>query len=405
MEGDHHHCQNCFSPSCVSAHEGCPLAKCYQCNVTIHRCKLEDHGTICPETTIQCINSQYGCTEQMRRKELGSHLSVCPLIYVPPEPIPSAITLTACEHCSQQMEKIYLQDHYEICDELPVKCTNAYFGCCSVIKRKDMNLHITHCPASITHCGYAYTRSSSNNCWDLEENDNLLPDEQFLLNDYKFRETFNSNESQQLSLHTMKYPVHCHPKLPDDVTSVFLLGKRVCSKGKDFICGNFVRRDEFATHWVSHTELMEDLFFKIRRCPLAGYGCREAMPFFQPLPRGYSFEYKDFLQSFVMVPPQIVQAADGSELKGSYAELIKEKMHLAMYGHEDEGSCNVLGQLPPEVLLLIFSYMDSLSLWSLSQVNNYFRNICEGMLLMSKGIVYSHWEKDTVAEHEVMFIF
>lgn len=400
---DHGHCRNCFSLSCSSSYDGCPLATCEDCGLTIHQCKLEDHSTICPDSTIKCINSPYGCPSLIKRNELRNHLSSCPLI----TSRMISTEMVSCKHCSQEMESTYQLDHYLICDEFPVQCTNARFGCKKVMKRKEVNCHIAHCPASVKQCMYAYTRGNPTHSWNIEEKDktSLLPDEQFLLSDQKFQ-GLNSGNAQSLSLSTSKFAVYYFPNLSRDAASLLSKGQRVYYSGS-FVCGCFIRRDDFASHWSSHTELMEDLSLKICRCPMADYGCQGAVNYFLPLPKGYTFQYKDFFNSFVLVPPQIIQTGqdgDDGTTKGPYAALIEKKKQLSLYGYEDIGSCNVLGQLPVEVLLLIFSHLDSLSLWSLSQVNRYFRVVCEEML-PTRGVVYSIWEKEKNEMNKVMLQF
>lgn len=78
---------------------------------------------------------------------------------------------------------------------------------------------------------------------------------------------------------------------------------------------------------------------------------------------------------------------------GAFAAELAKKKELALYGYEQEGSLDPLGQLPLEVLVKILLYLDSLGLWCLSQVNQYLREVCQ-TLLVKKGMVVRRWYKD-----------
>lgn len=407
---DHKHCQNCFS-LCCSSLDGCPVVMCLECSVSIHQCKQADHDTICPEAIIPCINTPYGCPFQIKRKCLSNHLMSCSLITS--QEIPCNIVL--CEFCSQSILSTDQIDHNEVCDQVIIPCTNAPFGCQLKMKRKDLNVHIAHCPASILQCIYTYNRSELVCFGDNVESFNLsskkeetwLPDEHFMISDNHFSNNFLSKNPKDepenlyyLPSTITKTSLYKFSHLFNDAQreEMFSMGKRICTKSsKNFPCGNFVRRDEFCSHWRSHVELMEDLHFKISRCPLLTYGCMHAVPLYRPSPKGYTFQYKKWFPSFVICPPQMIQTneEENSEYESDYAARIAKKRELAFYGYEDddEGSYDALGQLPIEVLLRIFSYLDSLSLWSISQVNHYLRHVSQEVLT-TVGIVYSHWERE-----------
>jgi hypothetical protein len=286
-----------------------------------------------------------------------------------------------CEYCSQLLALTDVEDHFIICDEVPVPCTNAQFGCQQILKRKDVNVHIAHCPASITTCFYTYSCQEPNievhqDDLDLNQDDEL-----------ELQEDSESINAPSASIFFQT--------LSDETTNELISGRLAKSSNGGLICGLFIRRDEFESHWLSHIELTDDLFLKIRRCPLSVYGCQKSVQYF--ILNGYEYRYKDFFNSIVAYP-HTVQPVEESDtaIRGHYAALIEKKKELAIYGHTDDyRSIDVMGQLPVEVLMQILSHLDSLSLWSLSQVNRYFRYICEDMLV-TKGIVYCHWKSEKV---------
>lgn len=307
------------------------------------------------------------------------HLSICPLI----EDVKVKWEMTLCEYCLQAMPLTDITDHQLVCQDFPVSCTNVLFGCLKIFKRRDINVHLAHCPASITQCLYSYSRTGNNSKLSITKEDNKqLPDEKFFLSD---QSDFTSFPLSFTPLRSGFY----YPLLSDSNT--LSKGNRLICNGS-FVCGMFVRRDEFSSHWLSHIELIDDLSMKIQRCHLSSYGCQHGTILYQPSPEGHTFQYKEDYKSFVICP--LVSIVSSDEGGGHYATEIAKKRELALYGYEnkDEGSIDVLGQLPFEVLLHIMSHVDSLSLWSLSQVNLYFRNVCED-LLSSRGLVYFIWEK------------
>lgn len=80
----HIHCEKCFVPSvCKYIPRSdddslCSLIFCpYNCGVKLHECKVDDHGYICPENVVPCLNVQYGCSSFVKRKNLPKHFRNC----------------------------------------------------------------------------------------------------------------------------------------------------------------------------------------------------------------------------------------------------------------------------------------------------------------------------------------
>lgn len=77
----HEHCDKCYSAHCqLPLHISlCVVIKCPKnCGSVFHMCKQEEHRLLCPNETVPCLNSFYGCPLSMPRSRLAKHLGVCP---------------------------------------------------------------------------------------------------------------------------------------------------------------------------------------------------------------------------------------------------------------------------------------------------------------------------------------
>ena len=367
----HSHCDGCFSSNCSSNFEGCPIVNCPDCDNGMHSCKMDDHiHEICPESLVPCINYQNGCQAEVKRKQLCEHMSKCPIMLdqiIPSEKI-------ECESCLMLLKETDLPDHRKICMEYKIPCINRHMGCPIKIKRKEMNHHVEHCSASVICCPYTYSRIGNKNfihagirklCADGYNP--VQPDEKFLRADMK-----NKAYREPMTLDTYRW-------------------------GRQPTC-KYVRRDEFSNHWKSHIDFVDGLQDCIVRCPLFSYGCTYSITRFQPAPHGSILDYNMDIPSFVVLPSLPIcttNTSDQSVTSGSYAEELAKKQELLAYGYGDDiiGSIDVIGQLPVEVIMVIMSFCDSLSLWCLSQVNRYLREISHEIAL-KKGIMFIKWEKE-----------
>ena len=347
----HEHCDRCVLATCSSAN-GCSMEPCPRCGVCLHSCKLDEHlEHICPEAVIPCINSSSGCKKTLRRKQLSRHFS--------------------------------------------------------------------HCPASIIQCKYFYNRTRLPTLGTCDADiDPTLPDAKFLLDDLDFLCNENSLDSDLGEKQHQYFPSTettsqlgiIKPLIKPAKWALFTAGSRAHFDRSDCIdrvqqyysprqilpnhtigCSQFIRRDEYLSHQQNHYDLTADgLTTMIHRCPLHIYGCTYGSNYYSPSPRGSQLDYCSFTSSFVVRPPQTATSCSGSS--AYEAELIKKK-ELAQFGYDDwEGSLDYLGQLPVEVFMKIIDYLDSLSLWCLSQVNWHIRSVTQE-LVKKKGIVFKHWIK------------
>ncbi len=360
----HSHCDVCFSTSC-SSYLGCSITQCSQCGISIHSCKMEDHEYhMCVESLVSCTNAQHGCEAMVKRKHLCSHMSVCPVMVDQIKPSETV----KCEHCSVSVMESDMQDHNKVCLELEVDCINRCNGCRLRMKRKNLNTHMEHCPASVLTCQYYHWLSNTNHI------------------------------GVQNILHESYQPTRVDEKFflsqQDKETGGTLPGQkpRICNH---FVCKEHMRRDEFLDHWNSHLHFVEDLPMIVRRCPLFLYGCTHSVVHYQPAPKGSILDFNPGIPSFVIRPPLSASLEDNTlDSGGWYANELAKKQELLAYGYDEDvnGSMDVLGQLPVEVIFLIMGHCDSLDLWGMSQVNRYFRGLCQEFV-MERGVVIDKWEK------------
>ena len=97
---------------------------------------IDTHLQQCPYQFISCTND---CWEYVQRKQLQYHLeNDCPK------------RLIICRYC--KAEGILTGDHFEVCPQYPILCTNEECG--QEIPRIQMKLHKRSCPKEITCCQY-----------------------------------------------------------------------------------------------------------------------------------------------------------------------------------------------------------------------------------------------------------
>ncbi|KAI6647223.1 TNF receptor-associated factor 4 [Oopsacas minuta] len=99
--------------------------------------EIECHLNLCEEFVVQCNN----CVVKLKRREVDNHnLNECLKRNV------------NCTHCQAVIIFKDLNQHYGVCDEYLIVCSN---NCKTTIRRKQLNSHIdTNCPNKIVECPY-----------------------------------------------------------------------------------------------------------------------------------------------------------------------------------------------------------------------------------------------------------
>ena len=378
---DHGHCLNCVFSNCTSRENDCPVQQCPNgCGMVLHRCKIDEHiAHTCLEARTPCANTIYGCEETPQRWARRNHLQHCP-----------ANTLM-CRFSHDRVFEGLLS---------PRKVTPEVAGPDVLLDKKflmgDLKILGDDSRVVRNRDGFRYG--------------------QVLYGDSDAVDTSDSESSvrSQLSVHcsvgiltnataTSEYhkkSQRMRERLCVEVSSTYqhYYGKKALTRLSClYPCNEIVRRDEFEAHWKSfHLDIQVNMPMIIERCPMYIYGCNYGEQRLVPNPRGTTINYDKGYDTFLIKPPQVV-TDDGkeSESTGDYAAMLQKSQELALYGYGDdsEESLDVIGQLPAEVLTSICHYLDSMSLWHLSQVNHYIRKVCLNTV-KKKGIVYQRWVQD-----------
>jgi len=227
-----------------------------------------------------------------------------------------------------------------------VTCTNASFGCKAVMPRQEINVHLTHCPASVIHCKFR-----------------LEYDTKFVLPSLRFYMKTESAYQQQLEvLHQ---------------------------------CNEVVRRDEFEGHHIiQHSIVHSSLYdWLVHHCPLSEYGCDFKIPRLLPLSSQYfKLVYNNCSRVFAIALKEEHPAELESSVsaKGWYMNKLQQQRELAVYGYDDIPT-DPLCALPTKVLHTIISYLDSSSLFCLSLTNQMLQEACQNV--KNSNMVQMTWKQ------------
>lgn len=111
--------------------------KCYYCCIEITEAELKSHTSICDLSPIRCVQ----CEVLIPRRYMAHHLSV-----------DCAKRFIQCEYCKCDMMANTLQEHFEVCNLIPVYCENK---CGKEIKRKELEHHMNkECSKRRIKCKY-----------------------------------------------------------------------------------------------------------------------------------------------------------------------------------------------------------------------------------------------------------
>ena len=68
-----------FFRRCSKDKDACEVVSCSQgCGRSFHGCKESEHYELCPLTRIFCLNQEFGCQQEILRRDIVTHLPVCP---------------------------------------------------------------------------------------------------------------------------------------------------------------------------------------------------------------------------------------------------------------------------------------------------------------------------------------
>lgn len=351
----------------------------------MHTCKLEEHiEHTCPEAIVPCPCATYGCNETMKRKRIGTHIQRCPA------------SIVKCKFSHQRIKTpslglVNIAQPAASCsfsDEILVD---------QALLDGDLEVWKTDKLELLTLDGKVKLLApNSSEEFDTDEIPSLSYDTEVGVMTKQYW-TMKKRYAAEVANLSKRACIDCDVSHEND--PFFNRSKKKTKpviKACTFMCNEIVRREEFPDHWKSiHLDIqLGDL---VRRCPMRLYGCQFGVSHLTPQPEGSQLEYDKNNDCFLYKMPSFVQQQPSQEPNNSlYAAEIEKKQELALYGYGsfDEESFDVLGQLPTEVLMIMFRFLDSQSLWSLSQVNHYMRKVCQN-LVESSGMVYWTWERDS----------
>lgn len=368
----------------------------------MHCCKLNEHDRhICPEAVIPCVNANYGCTELLKRRCIASHIEHCPASTVfcsfsyersekpsikSVESKSTGATHVQANEGEEGACKAPLLDEKFLCSDLNVQeKTNLDVSSESDMDKDVVSLYAGSYLKQYHSSGFEETTGLSSNL-SMDINIGILTN-------------YVSGAAGKLKAKLLEIQKQRRTCIDTTVNTKlhFLENGQKSKKCCTFLCNSVVRRDEFAAHWKSlHVDIQLEIESLIERCPMRAYGCKFGIVNLVPNPGGSTLDYSPETDCFLYKAPpvELTNADDTQVLDSRYTARIQAKQELAMYGYEDdEESYDVLGQLPTEVLMAVCGFLDSQSLWHLSQVNHYMRKVCLGLVKKS-GMVYSDWVRD-----------
>lgn len=374
VDEEHSHCWKCVLGRRCFSDNGCPTIPCANCSVPMHACKSSEHvNLVCLETVVPCVNAQHGCPVKIKRKDMHRHLQFCP----------SWVLQCRFSYERFHRERTFEPDSTEMFPDEQFLASDLEFACTQHASRLE---------------------ASSSSEVIREEKENSGPSEHVdkVLSRFKYMDIFCFSYSlgkdfwKNRNRHQAKQNLsgkRCHIYYTKDSHPYAHWYPAKTLDVHRFICGQFVKRHEWADHYINHHELEINLpLFAISHCPLRNHGCNYAVVPYHLRSSDTQLNYSKEVHSFLVSSlGNIMDEMVSSE--GVFAAELAKKKELALYGYEEEGSLDPLGQLPPEVLLRILVHLDSLSLWCLSQVNQFFREVCR-TLLVKKGMVLCQWYKE-----------
>ena len=386
---DHDHCQSCVFANCTSRENDCPVQQCPNgCGAALHRCKIAEHTAYtCLEARTPCTNSIYGCEETPRRWARRNHLEHCP-----------ASTLM-CRFSYERVGESFLGPRTAPPGDSVFLDAKLLMGDLKIVEDDSRVVRNHRYRVIRSHTGFRYGEKVSDDDEDTTDGSDA-------------NASVGSHLSVQCSVSQMRANVmktsefhrrsqRTTERMCVEVPTMYKYKSLLTRLSYLYPCSEIVRRDEFLAHWKSfHLDIQVDMSMIVQRCPMYIYGCNYGEQRLAPNPHGATVDYNKEYDTVLVKPPQVVaDSVNESEGAGDYAAKLQKQQELALYGYGDdlEESLDVLGQLPVEVFTAICHYLDSMSLWQLSQVNHYIRKVCLNTV-KKKGIVYHRWVKDEVTK-------
>ena len=309
---------------------------------------MAEEGSYCYTHCINCFKSQ--CRD-----------TICPL--------------AVCE-CRARMHECKLKEHQEqICPETEVSCLMERIGCPLQMKRRDLQAHVSVCPANTLMCHMQRVRRHerrSPQARDLHPRESDPVQLRCYLHDLSLIRRLGfptSRSEEQLKNNPHREELE---SLIRSVSGCTCGNQQMGSSLYDLFvgdseavvrCHHLIRRDEAEHHRVSHLCLAQ--YLKTVSCPMQSYGCP-----YKPL------------------GVQFLGEMGACRFDFDSCGLVVNNVEISYEVDYDRISC-----LPYRAMCLILDRLDSLSMWCLSIVSKQMRELCYERLY-TKGLVRIEWERD-----------
>ncbi len=377
--------------------QDCTVEACQNgCGMSLHRCKVAEHTeSTCPESRVPCINTQHGCEAFLRRKHIVSHLEHCPASTVMCKFSHDRMTTYSSrakanptgEVVELLLDGSFLKGDLEIAQsEFAVYCSGEFFyGDLDYGVSMPVETSRERIPSD-PNCPLSDSDVSINCTVGVLTHTTVATASEYNAMSLRPRETMCLKIPVQFRHHTTKRCSGTKPR------------SRLCYT---FPCNEIVRRDEFPIHWKClHLDVEIDMCRIVERCPMHSYGCTHGETRLVPGPPGSSIEYRQAYKHFLLQSPDW-QSTDLAQTDlDEYTVERKEQdleLELSTPDEESNGSIIELERLPAEVLVVICEFLDSMTLWNLSQTSCYIREVCLSVVRI-KGIVYRRWARDETSK-------
>jgi len=327
----HQHCANCVQRNCKFS--DCSLLNCeYGCGAVTHQCKLQDHGELCPNKPIVCINERYGCKALLQRHKMMSHLAHCPA------------SVVRCSFTWEHVDRNLITNsvlHHEIRPLQPPQSKNEETF---VEKFRSSNIkRVLESEEKEKEFSTMVEPTSSHLAYPEE------PYTRFC----RYGDIFQ--KEAQMSYIASYSPSACCFYITTKSTQRLQL--RVLMQ-----CDKTLRRDEFGQHYkMQHIDIHSALYgWLVHHCPFYEYGCNFNVPRLLPSAKCSTFVYNDCSHAFTIKPT----AAEESLLA------VSGSSKCTANGYPGD----LLGRLPVELLWVVMSYLDSSDLFCLSLASKFLRH-------------------------------
>ncbi|XP_071955008.1 F-box only protein 30-like [Antedon mediterranea] len=451
----HSHCDSCFQMFCNEKVPGCEMKWCeLNCGACFHACKKEDHGNVCINKWIDCVNSGYGCPLTMPRWQMMKHIKRCPasVVHCTMEwnrrITTSNSKLQLPEYSAKKVHTSQLDLALAVRDQqvllkskkdedlnastvsptssfevssLAKRLTNCFYNVkCSHCQGRQKRFetryghqHVHHQNETTDNGGFiACTKRISNeeHIENIPTENDETPDSSKGKNGIVNTNTSSTGTSkanktlEQFSNGSKANKTQQEPCIDITLESMPRYQRKPSSM-HTFLCQKNFRRDEINNHIQNvHSEIHAGLNGWLEpRCPLAQYGCTFSQHRFHPEKKGAKVIYSQALESFGLKPKPLGRHrsfmsdnSEDEELETTNNLRSKDRRENVAIDLEKArynlNGTDYISHLPLELLRHIVRMLDSFSISSLSLTSQVFRQVCCS-LLEERGMVVPRWVK------------